>query len=106
MKKTLSFFLSILFLDTLTADGLLYHHHDIISHNFASYQKYEECENSGHNKDNVTQNLRDESKSMFNYKIWYRNDSPPPNDNTHTIVLKDEGWYDYLWSKTTSCNIL
>ena len=44
MKKTLSFFLSILFLITLIADGLLYHHHDIISHNFTSYQKYEECE--------------------------------------------------------------
>lgn len=57
-------------------------------------------------EDDVTQNLRNESKSMFNYKIWYRNDSPSPNDNTHTIVLKEEGWYDYLWSKTPSCNIL
>ena len=54
------------------------------------------------------QNLRDESKSMFNYKIWYRNDSTPSDDNTdtHTIILKEEGWYDYLWSKTPSCNIL
>ena len=44
MKKTLSLFLSCLFLITILVDGHSYHHHDINSNEYTSFIEYEDCE--------------------------------------------------------------
>ena len=44
MKKILSFFLTILFLITILADGLLYHHHEIKLSDVTNYQETDDCE--------------------------------------------------------------
>ena len=89
MKKTLSFFLSIVFLITLIADGLLYHHHDIISHNFASYQKYEECEKCLFSNSNSNSISKFEIKSnSFEYLM-----------DLHFNICKSENYFKSIYNK-------
>ena len=89
MKKTLSFFLSILFLITLIADGLLYHHHDIISHNFASYQKYEECEKCLFSNCN--------SNSISNFEV--KSNSYEYLVDLHLNSFKSENYFKPFYNK-------
>ena len=89
MKKILSFFLTILFLITLIADGLLYHHHDIISHNFASYQKYEECEKCLFSNCNSNSISKFEIKSnSFEYLM-----------DLHFNICKSENYFKSIHNK-------
>ena len=89
MKKILSFFLTTLFLITILADGLLYHHHEIKLSDVTNYQETDDCEKCLFSNSNSNSISKFEIKSnSFEYLM-----------DLHFNICKSDNYFKSIYNK-------